>query len=343
MSLLNKISSSVYIIAEMSANHAGKLENALKIVHAAKAAGADCLKIQTYTADTMTIDCDNEYFQIHGGLWNGYKLYKLYAEAATPWEWQIDIKSECDKIGIDFLSTPFDKTSADFLEGLGVEAYKIASFELVDIPLLRHVAKKHKPMIVSCGMGSVEEIQDAVTAMLEEGLTREQIVLLKCTSEYPANIADMNLATITDLQNRFGTKVGLSDHSIGTLAPIAAVALGASVIEKHFCLSRKLRNPDSDFSTEPQEFADMVAAVNQTRLVCGKVSYKLSEAEKASTAFRRSIFAVRDIAEGESFTDENIRIIRPGCGMLPKYYSNMLGTKSQKSYKAGTPLNEVVP
>jgi pseudaminic acid synthase len=322
----------------MSANHAGKLENALEIVRAAKKSGADCLKIQTYTADSMTIDCNNEFFQIKGGLWDGYNLYDLYSEASTPYEWHAAIKAECDKLGIDFLSTPFDKNSVDFLEELGAEAYKVASFELVDIPLIRYIAKKGKPMLVSCGMGSIDEIQDAIDAILSEGLSREKIILLKCTSEYPAETADMNLTTISDMITRFGVTVGLSDHSLGTLAPIVAVSLGARVIEKHFCLSRDLKNPDSDFSTEPKEFAELVSAVDTAYSAKGRTFYGPAEREKANVVFRRSIFAIADIMEGDIFTDNNIRVIRPGNGIPPKYYEKIIGKPSKEAYKKGTPI-----
>jgi len=338
MKLLNKIQNGVYFIAEMSANHAGKLENALEIVKAAKEAGADCLKIQTYTADTMTIDCDSELFKIKGGLWDGYKLYDLYKEAYTPWEWHKPIKDECEKYGLDFLSTPFDCTSVDFLEELGVSFYKIASFELVDIPLIEYVASKGKPVIISCGMGSVEEIQDAVDACKKQG--NEQIILLKCTSEYPANYENMNLSLISDMKNRFGVRIGLSDHSMGSLAPIVAASLGACVIEKHFCLDRKIKNPDSDFSMEPHEFRKMVDSVNNAILVKGNSDYSLTESEKASTVFRRSIFAVSDIQEGDIFTEKNIRIIRPGYGAKPKYYKKLIGSSASKLYTYGEPIDE---
>ncbi|GHU64210.1 N-acetylneuraminic acid synthase [Clostridia bacterium] len=343
MKLLDKIQNGVYTIAEMSANHAGKLENALEIVRAAKKAGADCLKIQTYTADSLTIDCDNEYFKIKGGLWDGYSLYQLYSEAATPYEWQTEIKAECERVGIDFLSTPFDRASVDFLETLGVEAYKVASFELVDIPLIRYIAKQGKPMIVSCGMGSMEEIQDAMDAMLGEGLSRGKIILLKCTSEYPAETKDMNLRTIADMIERFGVIVGLSDHSIGTLAPITAVALGAKVIEKHFCLSRDLKNPDSDFSTEPAEFAEMTNSVRQAYEARGVESYGPGDAEKSNLAYRRSIFAIEDIRMGDIFCNDNTRIIRPGAGLQPKYYDALIGSASKTNYRKGMPIlmNEV--
>lgn len=327
----------VYVIAEMSANHAGKLENALAIVRQAAKSGADCVKIQTYTADTMTIDCDNEYFRIKGGLWDGYKLYDLYRDAGTPWEWQERIKEECEACGVDFLSTPFDRTAVDFLEGIGCEAYKIASFELVDIPLIEYTAAKGKPMVISCGMGSVEEIQDAVDVCRRQG--NDKIVLLKCCSEYPANYSDMNLATIPDMRERFGVPVGLSDHSMGSIAAVVGVSLGAQVVEKHFCLSRAIKNPDCEFSMEPQEFAEMVRDVRSAAKIRGRVSYELTESEKASTVFRRSIFAVRDIQKGEEFTAENIRCIRPGYGTKPKFYFSLLKEQASKDISRGSPLN----
>ena len=329
-----------YIIAEMSANHGGSLESSLALVHAAKKAGADCLKIQTYTADTMTIECDNDYFKIKGGLWDGYTLFDLYSQAYTPWEWQHAIKDECEAVGMDFLSTPFDVTSADFLESIGVQAYKIASFELVDIPLIRHVAQKGKPMIVSCGMGSIDEIQLAVETMMKAGLSREQLFLLKCTSEYPADPEDMNLAAIPDMMLRFGVRVGLSDHSMGFLAPVVAVSLGACIIEKHFCLDRGLKSPDSTFSMEPAEFANMVTCVKEAVRVRGKVSYELTEKEKASLVFRRSLFAVRDIQPGEVFTADNMRCIRPGYGLAPKYYDELINARAKREYRRGEPIAE---
>lgn len=326
-----------YIIAEMSANHAGELDNALAIVRAAKAAGADCLKIQTYTADTMTIDCDNEWFRIRSGLWDGYKLYDLYKEAGTPWEWHAAIKEECEKVEIDFLSTPFDRTAVDFLEKLGVEFYKIASFELVDLPLIEYAASKGKTMILSCGMGSKEEIQDALDAC--KRMNNNDVILLKCCSEYPANYNDMNLATIADMQERFGVPVGLSDHSMGSMGAVVGVALGASVIEKHFCLNRTIKSPDSDFSMEPEEFATMVQDIRVAAQIRGRVSYELTAAEQASTVFRRSIFAVKDITSGEPFTENNIRIIRPGYGMKPKCFSALLEQKAEQDIERGTPIN----
>ena len=331
-----KLTNGLYTIAEMSANHSGKLEHALAIVHAARDAGADCLKIQTYTADTLTIDCNNEYFRIQGGLWNGRTLYDLYQEAYTPWDWQPEIKRECERLDLDFLSTPFDASSVDFLDSMGVSAYKIASFELVDIPLIEYAARKGKPMIISCGMGSPEEIQDALDACARVG--NSQVVLLKCCSEYPANDADMHLATIPDMRQRFGVPVGLSDHSMGHLAAVVGVSLGACVVEKHFCLSRAQKNPDSAFSMEPDEFREMVNKLRQAFEIRGEATYALTESELASTAFRRSIFAVQDIPKDEPFTLENTRIIRPGNGMAPKRRDALLLRKATRDIRRGEPI-----
>lgn len=327
----------VYVIAEMSANHAGKLENALEIVRQSAKAGADCVKIQTYTADTMTIDCDNEYFQIHGGLWDGYKLYNLYQDAGTPWEWQGRIKQECEACGVDFLSTPFDSTAVDFLESIGCEAYKIASFELVDIPLIEYTASKGKPMILSCGMGSVEEIQDALDACHRAG--NEQVVLLKCCSEYPAKWEDMHLSNIPDMAQRFQVPVGLSDHSMGSLAAVVGVSLGACVVEKHVCLSRAIKNPDSEFSMEMAEFTEMVRDIRAVEQIRGQVKYGPLPGE-GNVIFRRSLFAVRDISLGEAFTTENVRSIRPGQGLAPKYYTTILGCTAKRKIHQGEPITE---
>ena len=328
----------VYTIAEMSANHAGNLDYALKTVEAAKNAGADCLKIQTYTADTMTINCDNDYFKIKDGMWEGYTLYDLYSEASMPWEWQGKIKEKCDQVGIDFLSTPFDQSSVDFLENLGVEFYKVASFELVDIPLIEYIASKGKPMIISTGMGSVEEIEDAVNVCKSQG--NEQIVLLKCSSEYPASYEDMNLLTIVDMQKRFGVTIGLSDHSMGSLAPVVAVALGAQVIEKHFCVDRAIKTADSSFSMMPDEFKQMVEDVQNVQKIRGAANYQLSEKEKCNLKFRRSVFTVKDIDKGEYITGENTRVIRPGYGIKPIKYKEVLGKKTNVKIKRGTPVAE---
>ncbi|MBE5912914.1 MAG: pseudaminic acid synthase [Pseudobutyrivibrio ruminis] len=325
-----------YIIAEMSANHGGSLENALKIVREAAKAGADCLKIQTYTADSMTIDCDNDYFKIKGGLWDGYKLYDLYQEAGTPYEWQATIKAECEKCGMDFLSTPFDKDGADFLESIGIEAYKIASFELVDTPLIEYTASKGKPMIMSTGMASLEEIQDAIDACHRAG--NNQIVLLKCCSEYPAPWADMHLNNIPDMAERFGLPIGLSDHSAGSLGAVVGVTLGACVVEKHVMLDG-VESADSKFSMTMEDFSQMVQDVKNAKLIAQGPCYELTEGEKSSTVFRRSIFAIKDIKSGEAFTSENTRVIRPGNGLKPKYYSDIQGKKAAVDISRGTPID----
>ena len=327
-----------YIIAEMSANHAGDIAMAKEIIHAAKESGADCIKIQTYTADTLTIDCDNKYFQIAGGTWSGENLYQLYKKAYTPWEWQEELKNEAEKVGLDFLSTPFDRTSVDFLEELGVEYYKIASFELVDIPLIEYVASKKKPMLISTGMGSREEIEEAVEAAKKQG--NEQIVLLRCASAYPAISDEMNLRTILDMKEQFKFPVGLSDHSMGSLAATTAVALGAQVIEKHFCLSREIKNPDASFSMEPEEFKSMVRDIRDVEKALGSVAYGPTEQEKENIVFRRSIFTVKEIKRGDLFTEDNIRVIRPGYGLKPKYYQEVLGKRALSDIAYGMPLTD---
>ncbi len=334
--LFNKIdNNAVYVIAEMSANHGGSIDNALEIVRQAAKAGADCLKIQTYTADSITIDCDSEDFMIHGGLWDGYKLYDLYTDAGTPYEWQARIKEECEKYGIDFLSTPFDNAAVDFLESIGCEAYKIASFELVDIPLIEYAASKGKPMIMSCGMATADEIQDAVDACKRVG--NEKIILLKCCSEYPANWKDMHIANIPDMIDRFGVKVGLSDHSAGHIAAVVAVSMGACVVEKHVKLDG-VSSADSEFSMSMDEFAKMVTAVKNAKLIAGDVYYGPTEGETANLKFRRSIFAVKDIKAGEAFTSENIRSIRPSSGLAPKHTAEIIGKTAKIDIKRGTPI-----
>lgn len=326
-----------YIIAEMSANHAGSMDRAIEIIHAAKESGADCIKIQTYTPDTMTIDSDKEYFQIKEGTWEGENLYSLYGKAYTPWEWQGKLKDEAERIGLDFLSTPFDKTSVDFLEELGVGFYKIASFELTDIPLIKYVASKDKPIIMSTGMGTLGEIEEAVTAIRSQG--NIQICLLKCSSAYPAVPEDMNLKTIRNMSEIFNVPVGLSDHSLGHIGAVTAVAMGAKVIEKHFCISREIKNPDASFSMEQSEFKEMVEGVRSAERAIGNVSYEVSEKEAKSRIFRRSIFVVKDIKAGEVFTEKNIRVIRPEYGLEPKYYENILGKASKCDIDRGVPLS----
>ncbi len=329
-----------YIIAEMSANHAGSMERALELIHVAKESGADCVKIQTYTPDTMTIDCGNEYFHIGKGTWEGENLYSLYRKANTPWEWQAQLRDEAARVGIDFLSTAFDRTSVDFLEELGVRFYKIASFELVDIPLLEYIASRNKPVILSTGMGTIEEITEAVNAIYSTG--NRQLALMKCSSAYPAKSEEMNLATIRDLRARFDIPVGLSDHSMGAFSAATAVAMGACIVEKHFCVSRAIENPDSAFSMEPDEFADMVRQVREVEKAMGTVSYGVTAQEESNSCFRRSLFVVQDIAAGEKLTPDNIRSIRPAYGLKPKYYRDVLGRTAKCDLRRGTPLTPEV-
>lgn len=326
-----------YIIAEMSGNHAGSLERAKEIIHAAKESGADCIKIQTYTPDTLTIDCHNKYFQVKNGTWEGENLYGLYGKAYTPWDWQPILKEEADKVGIDFLSTPFDRTSVDFLEELGLEFYKIASFEMIDLPLLSYVASKGKPIIMSTGMGSLEEIKEAVETIYQTG--NRQLAIMKCASVYPADPADMHLKTICDMKKRFGIPVGLSDHSLGSLSAATAVALGASIIEKHFCISREIENPDASFSMPPEEFKEMVNDIRKVEAAMGVPAYGVSKQEESSMVFRRSIFVVKDMKAGEAFTEENTRIIRPGYGLKPKYITDVLGMRAAVDLERGTPVS----
>ena len=335
MDLYRKLEQGTYIIAEMSANHAGSIDRAKEIMHAAKESGADCIKIQTYTADTMTIDCHNQYFNITDGTWEGENLYSPYCKAYTPWEWQAELLAEAKKIGIDFFSTPFDKTSVDFLESIGMDFYKIASFELVDLPLIDYVASKGKPIIMSTGMANIGEIQEAVATIQKH---HNQLALLKCSSAYPALSSQMNLKTIANMKEVFGVPVGLSDHSMGSVGAVTAVALGASIIEKHFCISRAIKNPDSTFSMEPAEFQSMVQDIRQAEKAIGHVNYAVTEDEQENIIFRRSIFVVEDIRKGEKLTEKNTRIIRPGYGLKPKYYEEVLGQTALRDIERGTPL-----
>lgn len=326
-----------YIIAEMSGNHAGSIERAKELIRAAKASGADCIKIQTYTPDTLTIDCHNKYFQVQNGTWEGENLYSLYGKAYTPWDWQKELKEEADRVGIDFFSTPFDKSSVDFLEELGVTFYKIASFEMIDLPLLRYVASKGKPIIMSTGMASLEEIKEALEAIYEAG--GRDVVLLKCSSAYPAVSEDMHLSTIRDMKDRFNLPIGLSDHSLGSLGATTAVALGANAIEKHFCISREIENPDASFSMTPQEFKKMVDDIRASEAAIGQPTYGVCKQEESSMVFRRSVFVVKDVKAGEEFNEENIRIIRPGYGVKPKYLEDILGKKADRDIEFGTPFD----
>lgn len=338
MDIENYVKEKVYIIAEMSANHAGKIENAIEIVRQAKEAGADCVKIQTYTADTITIPCEKTDFIIKGGLWDGYTYYDLYREAYTPWEWQARIKEECEKIGVDFLSTPFDNSAVDFLEELGVEAYKIASYELVDIPLIEYTAKKGKTMIISCGMGDENEITEAIEACVRQN--NNKIVLLKCCSEYPAKIEDMNLSLISVMREKYGFTIGLSDHSYGYEAATLAVAAGARVIEKHVMLDDAEDNPDKGFSMTISEFKKMVQMIRRTEIIMGLGEFVLSDSEKEGRNGRRSLYAVKNIKKGEIFTADNIRSIRPGFGLKPKYYNLIIGKKAKCDIEYGTGLSK---
>jgi N-acetylneuraminate synthase/pseudaminic acid synthase len=328
----------VFIIAEMSANHCGDFELAKKIISAAKDAGADAVKIQTYTADTITIDSKRDEFLIKGdgNLWKDRYLYELYQEASTPWEWQPRLKEYADSIGISFFSTPFDNTAVDFLEKMNVPMYKIASFEAYDYPLIRYAAKCGKPMIISTGISTLEEMQGAIDACKAVG--NHDITLLKCTSSYPAKLSEMNLLTIKDMIERFGpqgVKIGLSDHSMQVEPVIASVALGARVIEKHFTLNRSLGGEDAGFSLNVDEFAAMVKAVRNTEAALGKVDYSINEANRK---FGRSLYAVKDIKKGEIFTQENIRSIRPGAGLPPRMICEILGRKAAMNIYAGKPL-----
>ena len=328
----------VYVIAEMSANHNGDFDQAVKILHAAKEAGADAVKLQTSTPDTLTIQCDTSEFQITGGtLWDGKTLYDLYVGACMPWEWQPKLKEIANDLGLDLFSTAFDPTAVDFLEEMGVPVHKVASFEIVDIPLIEKMARTGKPLIISTGMATLAEIDEAVSAA--KGAGASQIALLKCNSAYPAPLEEMNLRTIPHMAEGFGLPVGLSDHTLGIAAPVAAVALGACIIEKHFTLSRDFPGPDSAFSIEPHELKAMVEAVRAAEKTLGKVYYGVSEKEAKSRVFRRSLFVVKDVKAGEVFTEDNVRSIRPGHGLPPKFLKEALGRRAACDIKRGTPLS----
>ncbi|WP_417204625.1 pseudaminic acid synthase [Acetoanaerobium sticklandii] len=329
-----------YFIAEMSGNHNQSLERALEIVDAAAASGADALKIQTYTPDTMTIDVREKGFVIEdkNSLWFGKSLYELYGEAMTPYEWHGPIFERCKEHGMDFLSTPFDSTAVDFLETFNPKLYKIASFENIDIPLIKKVASLKKPLIISTGMATVSEIEDAVSAARSVGC--EDITLLKCTSAYPADASDANIATIPHLKNIFHTNVGLSDHTTGVGVAVAAIALGATVVEKHFTLNRADGGVDSAFSLEPHEFKALVEEGTKAYNSIGNINYGTSsDKEKSSLGFRRSMYIVKDVVKGEEITPENVRCIRPGFGLAPKYYDLVMGRTFKEDYKKGTPLS----
>lgn len=329
--------SNVFIVAELSANHNGSLETAKETIRAMKASGADAVKLQTYTPDTITLDCDNEFFTLkQGTVWDGKKFYDLYAEAMTPWEWHEELFLLARSLGLEVFSSPFDKSAVDFLEALNPYAYKIASFEITDTPLIEYAAKKGRPMIISTGVASLSDIELAIETCKKAD--NDDITLLKCTSSYPAPLEEMNLSTIADMKSRFGCKVGLSDHSMSIAAPVAAVALGAQVIEKHFILDRGMGGADSSFSLEPSEFADMVKAVRDAEKLVGKTTYELSEKGKKSREFARSLFVAEDVKEGEELTEKNIRSVRPGFGLHPKHISEIIGRKAARNLKKGEPL-----
>lgn len=328
-----------FIIAELSANHNGDLDVAIETIRAAKKTGADAIKLQTYTPDTLTIDCDNKHFKIEGGtLWDGKTLYELYGEAYTPWGWHKRLFEVAKEEGLICFSSPFDFTAVDFLEELNVPAYKIASFEIQDIPLIEYVASKGKPIIMSTGIAEETDIQLAVDTCRKAG--NNDIILLKCTSSYPAPLELANLRTIPDLKSRFGVEVGFSDHTYGSLAPTVATSLGAAVIEKHFILDKSIGGPDADFSLDVEEFTDLVNKVRDTEKLLGKISYEISEKVKNNRKFARSLFVVQDVIVGDLVTKENIRSIRPGYGLHPKYYKEVLGKKFANNLEKGTPLSK---
>ncbi len=328
---------SPYIIAELSANHNGSIERAIATLDMIKKMGADAVKIQTYTPDTMTIDCDNDYFKIKGGLWQGYNLYKLYQWAQTPFEWHELLFEHARKIGLTLFSTPFDESAVDLLESLNCPAYKIASFEATDLPLIEYVAKTGKPLIISTGLVNQTEIDDIINTVKNTG--NNQLVLLHCISAYPAPIEQSNLKTIVDINTRWQVLSGLSDHTLGTTVAVASVALGACIIEKHVTLSRADKGPDSEFSLEPQELKQLVTQSKLAWHALGKVGYERKPAEQENMKFRRSLFFITDINAGEVITSQHIRRIRPGFGLAPKYLNDILGKKAKIDIKRGTPVS----
>lgn len=324
---------STFIIAELSANHGHNLEIALESVRAAKKAGADAVKIQTYTADTITLNCSAEDFRVKGTLWDGCTLYDLYQEAYTPWEWHQTIFDEAKKCGLVCFSTPFDKTAVDFLESLGNPIYKIASFEITDIPLISYIASKHKPVILSTGIAMEDDINLAIETLRNGGC--DDITLLKCTSAYPAPIEDANLLTIPDMKQRFGVKVGLSDHTMGSVVPMAAVALGAEVVEKHFIIDRSIGGPDSAFSMNADEFAQMVKNVRQVEKSLGSVCYPTDISKIKGREFSRSLYVAEDVKSGDFVTEKNVRSVRPGFGLHPKFLPELIGRKFNRDMHVG--------
>lgn len=326
-----------FIIAELSANHNGSLETALETVRAAKRAGADCIKLQTYTADTITIDSRKDDFLIKGTIWEGKNLHDLYKEAYTPWEWHADIMKAAEEEGLICFSSPFDFTSVDFLEKLNVPAYKIASFEITDIPLIEYVASKGKPVIISTGIATIEDIELALDACHRMG--NHDIALLKCTSSYPAPVEEANMVMVKDLAERYNLISGLSDHTMGSTVPVVATCFGAKIIEKHFILDRSIGGPDASFSMDEREFTEMVKAVREAEKAIGVVDYSLTEKQEKGRDFSRSLYVVQDIEAGEVLTKENVRSIRPGFGMHPKHYKDIMGKKVGKKLEKGDRLN----
>ena len=329
--------SPVFVIAELSANHNGNIQTAIETIKAAKRAGADCIKLQTYTADSMTIDCNNSDFIIKGTIWEGQKLYELYQKAYTPWEWHKELMQVAKDEELVCFSTPFDKISVDFLETLNVPAYKIASFEINDIPLIEYIASKGKPIIISTGIAKIDDIELAIETCRKMG--NNDIALLKCTSSYPAPIEEANMIMIDDLAKRFNVISGLSDHTIGSTVPIVATAFGAKIIEKHFIIDRSIGGPDASFSMNEQEFSDMVKAIREAENAIGKVDYSLTPKQKKGRYFSRSLYVVEDIQEGEIITDKNVRSIRPGFGLHPQYLKEILGKKAIKNIFKGDRFN----
>ena len=325
--------SKVFIIAELSANHNGSIEVALETIKAAKRAGADCIKLQTYTADTLTIDSDKEDFLIKGTIWEGKNYYQLYQEAYTPWEWHQALFEEAKNQGLICFSSPFDTTAVDFLESLNVPAYKIASFEITDVPLIEYVASKGKPIILSTGIAEIEDIELAIDACKRMG--NHDIALLKCTSSYPAPIEEANMIMVQDLATRFGVISGLSDHTMGATVPVVATGFGAKIIEKHFILDREIGGPDASFSMNEEEFTAMVKAIREAEKAIGVVDYTLTEKQAKGKDFSRSLYVVEDIKEGEVITEKNVRSIRPGFGLHPKYYFAALGSVAIKDFEKG--------
>jgi len=328
----------VFIIAEISANHAQDFKLAVKLIKEAKKAGADAVKFQAYTPDTMTLDVDNRYFRVKHKKWAGQTLYQLYKRAYTPWKWFKKLKKEANDLGIVFFATAFDRTSVDFLESIGVPLHKIASFELVDLPLIEYITKTKKPIILSTGMATVSEIREAVNIAKSAGA--KDIILLKCVSNYPAIPENMNLRTIPHMEKLFNCPIGLSDHSLGIGVSVAAVSLGARVIEKHFTISRKVKTPDSFFSIEPYELKSLVESIRVAEKAMGRVRYGLTDEEKKSKVFRRSLFVVEDIRKGDLFTEQNVRSIRPANGITPKHLKTVLNKRAKVNVKRGTPLRK---